>query len=269
MATGTCIDNGGNVVSKSVAVKIDEVSPSITVPSSEVTVEANGQGGATVNYAAMVSFSDGSSGLAPGNACLPGSGAVFPLGKTTVTCHALDLAGNSATASFVVDVAKSGPLSVGPGQSAVIPQGTVNGPVTVQAGGSLVVDGATLNGPVTVQAGGSLTLQGAKLSGPLKVSGATTVRVCGATFDGPVSITGTTGLVVVGDGGGAAGCDGNAITGPATITGNHGGVEFDGNTVGGPLTITGNTGTLPPPRSGTVEVLGNTVKGKANVQPSF
>ena len=59
----------------------------------------------------------------------------------------------------------------------------------------------------------------------------------------------------MGDG---AACAGNTIAGPARLTGNQGGLAFDGN-VNGPLTITGN--------SGTVEVVGNTVSGKASVQP--
>ena len=58
-----------------------------------------------------------------------------------------------------------------------------------------------------------------------------------------------------------------AITNTATVTGNSGGVEFNNNTVTGGLTITGNTGTLPPPDTGSVHVVGNTVLGPRNVQP--
>jgi hypothetical protein len=53
----------------------------------------------------------------------------------------------------------------------------------------------------------------------------------------------------------------------ASITGNSGGVEFNNNTVTGGLTITGNTGTLPPPDTGPVHVVGNTVSGPSNIQP--
>jgi hypothetical protein len=241
-ATGTCIDNGGNVSTASATVEIDETAPSITVPTSDVTAEATGPGGATVDYASLVSITDAGSGLAAaGTGCSPASGSLFPLGTTTVTCRATDLAGNSATGSFAVHVLKSGPLTVGPGQSVVIPQG------------------ATVGGPVRVQAGGSLVVQGATISGPLDVSGVWTIRICGSTINGPLSITGATGPVVVGADGGDEPCTGNEISGPVKITGNHGGVEFDGNTVEGPLTITGNTGP--------VEVAGNTVSGKAKVQP--
>jgi hypothetical protein len=36
--------------------------------------------------------------------CLPASGAVFPIGKTTVTCTAVDAHGNASRASFIVTV---------------------------------------------------------------------------------------------------------------------------------------------------------------------
>jgi Lamin Tail Domain/HYR domain len=237
-ATGACVDNGGNVVSKTVTVKIDETAPSIKVPSSEVTVEAIGSKGATVNYSALVSTSDALSGVdAAGTGCSPASGTTFPLGTTTVTCHATDLAGNSASATFLVDVVRTGPLTIGAGQSAVIPQG------------------GSVTGPLKVQAGGSLIVQGGSITGPLDISGAVSVQMCGATITGPVTITGATGAVVLGDGGA---CGGNTITGPVSITGNHGGVEFDHNVVTGPLTITGNTGTI--------DVTGNKVTGPVKAQ---
>ena len=154
-----------------------------------------------------------------------------------MTCQATDLAGNGATKTFAVRVVKSGPLSIGPGQSAVITQGT------------------TIGGQVTVQAGGSLIVQGGNITGPVTGSDGASIRICGSSITGPLTITGDTGSVVVGDG---AACAGNTIAGPARLTGNQGGLAFDGN-VNGPLTITGN--------SGTVEVVGNTVSGKASVQP--
>jgi hypothetical protein len=183
----------------------DTTPPAIAVPSAEVTVEATGAAGATVSYASLVSITDASGLYAPATSCSPASGSLFPLGTTTVTCQATDLAGNSASRSFTVQVLKSGKLSVGPGESVVVPPGT------------------TITGPVTVEAGGS-------------------IRICGTAITGPLTITGATGSVVVGDG--TAACAGNTITGPVRITGNHGGVVFDGNTVNGPLTITGNTGTV-------------------------
>jgi hypothetical protein len=215
-ATGTCVDNAGNTGTATATVLIDKTAPSITVPAAAVTAEATGSGGATVNYAALVSISDALSGLAPGAGCAPASATMFPVGTTTVTCQATDLAGNSAMKSFTVTVLKSGPLSVGPGQSVVLPQGT------------------TVNGPVRVDAGGSLTVQGGKITGPLTFSDAASVQICGTTINGPLTITGTTGPVVVGDGGT---CAGNTINGPVRISDSHGGVVFLGNTVSGPVRI--------------------------------
>jgi hypothetical protein len=50
------------------------------------------------------------------------------------------------------------------------------------------------------------------------------------------------------------------------ITSNTSGVEFDYNSVNGPLTITGNTGSVPPPDTGPVVAIGDTVTKAENVQ---
>jgi hypothetical protein len=125
---------------------------------------------------------------------------------------------------------------------------------------ALIGSGASISGPVTVQAGGALEIDGAHITGPLKFSGAAQIRVCNTTITGPTTVTGAGGLVTFGDG--TVGCPGNRFTGPVRITNGTGGVIFDHNTITGPLTITGNTGTLPPPRTGTVEAMTNTATGE-------
>jgi hypothetical protein len=78
---------------------VDTTPPVITV--SNVTAEATSAAGAAVAYTAT--FSDSGSGLAS-SGCSVASGSVFPIGVTTVTCNAADVAGNTQSASFTVTV---------------------------------------------------------------------------------------------------------------------------------------------------------------------
>ena len=82
------------------AVISDSAPPVIAVPT-DITVDATGPGGAVVSYA--VSAEDDIDGIVPVT-CAPPSGSTFPIGDTTVTCTATDAAGNSASASFTVQV---------------------------------------------------------------------------------------------------------------------------------------------------------------------
>lgn len=79
---------------------VDTTAPTLSVPGS-LTVTATSAAGAAVYYA--VSATD----LAdpdPLVACSVASGAVVPLGTTTVTCTATDASGNTAQRSFTVTV---------------------------------------------------------------------------------------------------------------------------------------------------------------------
>ena len=81
---------------------------------------------------------------------------------------------------------------------------------------------------------------------------------------------------VIGEG--TAGCPGNRINGPVTVTGNSAGVQIVGNTVNGPLTVTGNAGGTTVTNNtvfgnltvtgntGTVVDKPNTVLGKSEIQ---
>jgi hypothetical protein len=79
---------------------IDDTPPTLTVPP-DVTVEATGPNGATVNYGAISASDD--SGLVRIFASQD-SGTVFPVGKTIVTVNAFDPAGNETTGTFAVVV---------------------------------------------------------------------------------------------------------------------------------------------------------------------
>ena len=76
--------------------------PSFANVPSGLTVEANGPSGSAVNYTAPTA-SDDTDGPRPVS-CTPGPGSTFPLGSTSVTCTATDLAGHQAEASFTVAV---------------------------------------------------------------------------------------------------------------------------------------------------------------------
>jgi hypothetical protein len=75
--------------------------PTLNLPA-DFTVEATGPGGAVVTY--TVSTSPGAT-----VACVPPSGATFPLGTTTVQCTATDAYNQTTTGSFSVTVADSTP----------------------------------------------------------------------------------------------------------------------------------------------------------------
>jgi hypothetical protein len=77
----------------------DSIPPTVTVPS-DIVVDATSPAGAVVEYS--VSVQDNRPGAAV--SCTPVSGATFPIGTTTVTCTAVDAAGNTASGGFHVTV---------------------------------------------------------------------------------------------------------------------------------------------------------------------
>jgi hypothetical protein len=106
--TCTATDSRSNSASKSFTVTVtlvDTTPPVVDVPA-DITAEATGVAGAVVAFTAIaVDNSDGP--LTP--ACSPASGAMFPLGASTVTCSATDSHGNTGTASFKVKVTDTTP----------------------------------------------------------------------------------------------------------------------------------------------------------------
>jgi hypothetical protein len=74
--------------------------PTIECPSNAVTIAA-ATTGAPVEL--TINATD-DSGMAPTVVCVPESGAVFPIGQSTVTCTATDADGMSASCSFTVTV---------------------------------------------------------------------------------------------------------------------------------------------------------------------
>jgi HYR domain len=101
--TCTATDSHGNTGSASFNVTVhlvDTTAPVITVPS-DISTTTPDPAGAAVSYSA--SANDNLDGpITP--SCTPASGAVFPVGTTTVTCTAKDAHGNTSQATFKVTV---------------------------------------------------------------------------------------------------------------------------------------------------------------------
>lgn len=102
----TATSGGGTSTPVSTPViKVDTVTPVLSGVPAAFTQQASSPTGAVVNYP-LPTATDTFSGIsAAGVSCLPASGAVFPMGATTVNCSVSDIAGNSSNASFVVTVA--------------------------------------------------------------------------------------------------------------------------------------------------------------------
>src|SRR5262249_52493014 len=76
--------------------------PDITVPAN-ITAEATGPNGAAVTYQASATDPDPGDTVASFG-CTPASTSTFPLGPTTVNCHAVDNHGAASDKSFTVTV---------------------------------------------------------------------------------------------------------------------------------------------------------------------
>ncbi len=102
--TVTCTASDGTATSRRSLSQVtvqDKEAPIVTVPAS-MTVEANGPGGAVVNYPSATATDSGSGQLQA--TCVPPPGSTFPLGTTVVTCSASDGSGNPGSASFQIRV---------------------------------------------------------------------------------------------------------------------------------------------------------------------
>jgi hypothetical protein len=96
------IDRHGNESPvESFTVEVGDTTPPVLKLPGTVSAIATSRNGARVSY--TVTASDNVD-PAPKVKCDPPSGALFALGKTTVTCKATDASGNSSTGTFVVKV---------------------------------------------------------------------------------------------------------------------------------------------------------------------
>ena len=98
--TWTATDASGNTTSASQSIKVhDGEAPSVTIPAN-VVLPATSPSGAAVTYQFTASDNVAVSSVT----CTKVSGSTFPIGTTSVTCTALDAAGNSKSGTFDVFV---------------------------------------------------------------------------------------------------------------------------------------------------------------------
>jgi hypothetical protein len=92
-------DNAGHTASATFTVTVQDTRPPTIALPANMTVDATSPEGALVSYA--TSATDSVSGAVVVR-CTPASGSMLPIGTSTVTCTAVDAAGNSVGGSFHV-----------------------------------------------------------------------------------------------------------------------------------------------------------------------
>jgi len=99
--TATATDAAGNTSPASAALVVTVDTHAPVLAADGLTADANSPYGAAVPY--VVAATD-TMDPSPAVTCSPAAGSLFAIGDTTLNCTAVDLAGNTATASFVVHV---------------------------------------------------------------------------------------------------------------------------------------------------------------------
>ena len=114
VVTCTASDPVGNASSGTFTVSVDATAPVLSLPANLI-VSATSASGAAVTYATPVSATDADDATNTLNvSCAPGTvaGGTFPIGVTTVSCTASDVAGNTTSGSFTVTVNTAEPTIV-------------------------------------------------------------------------------------------------------------------------------------------------------------
>jgi subtilisin-like proprotein convertase family protein len=110
--TCTATDASGNTASDSFTVTVNDTqAPTITPPPDQTVNNDPGQASARVTYPPPTA-SDNAPGVSA--SCTLPSGALFPLGTTTVTCTARDAANNTTSRTFTVTVRDAEPPRISP-----------------------------------------------------------------------------------------------------------------------------------------------------------
>ncbi|MEO8256723.1 MAG: HYR domain-containing protein [Acidobacteriota bacterium] len=106
---GRCSDLAGLSTTLAVhGISIDRTPPALAAAASQVVRQTSGAG-AAVTFAFPDALETGSGVSA--RSCVPASGSTFPIGVTTVTCTATDLADNTGSTQFTVTVTPTLPPS--------------------------------------------------------------------------------------------------------------------------------------------------------------
>jgi hypothetical protein len=105
--TCTATDSSGNTGSASMDVSVVDTAPTIMNVPANIVAEASSAKGAPVIYTppSATDIVDGGDPIT----CTPDTGAIFPLGDTTVNCTATNSSGQTATATFTVTVQDTTP----------------------------------------------------------------------------------------------------------------------------------------------------------------
>jgi predicted extracellular nuclease len=129
-------DHAGNVdaTPAEYAWIVDTAAPLFAVPADQM-LEATGPAGAVATFVLPTQAADAIDGIVPVQ-CVGGiSGAIFPIGATTIECSASDRAGNSASHAFIIVVADTTPPTIDPhgNVTANAPPGSNSAVVTYDA----------------------------------------------------------------------------------------------------------------------------------------
>jgi uncharacterized repeat protein (TIGR01451 family) len=179
--TWTATDLSGNPASATQTVTVlDQQAPTISCPGNQ-TVLATSASGAAVSFTIGATDNCGAASVVctNQNGQVVSSGSTFPVGITTVTCKAIDAAGNQNTCSFKVTVTANADLAL-----------------TISASPSPVVTNTNLTYTIVVRNNGPQSSQGVVITDPLP-GGASFVSANGSLSGGTLTTpkAGTAGTV--------------------------------------------------------------------------
>ena len=163
--TCTATDAAGNTATATFNVLVKDVTGPILTKPADLVAEATGAAGAAVTF--PLPAATDAVGVAS-ESCSPGSGSVFPLGATVVSCVGADAAGNVGSTSFSITVRDTTAPVIG-----AAPNVAAN---TTNAAGTAVV---TYTLPTASDAVGVTSMACSPPSGSTFVLGTTTV-ICTA-----------------------------------------------------------------------------------------
>jgi N-acetylneuraminic acid mutarotase len=112
--TCTASDTRNNVATRKFTVIVQDTQPPfLNVPFQPVRKPATSAAGAVVDFGQFVSANDGVDGAVTPT-CSPSSGSVFPIGPTSVTCHATDARNNQSQPKSFTLIVEDRPIVVVP-----------------------------------------------------------------------------------------------------------------------------------------------------------
>lgn len=158
------------------------------------------------------------------------SGVPLEPGTSTFTVTVADTENQPETATAQLSIKVSGCATTITGNRFL--------PVLVRSG-VVCVTNARVWAPVVVTGDAVLVVTGSRLLLSLDAHDAGTLAVCGSTVFGGVQVTGSRGLVLIGEAG-SAGCAGDVIAGPVSLSRNGGGFEVGADTITGPVSVVAN-----------------------------